>query len=95
MVGQIESGTSALAAATPIECSASNMSISLLPSVATAHGTVTLITEQLDSPAEFLLHRALAVVLKEGTPCILVSSWNDLTHWSTIQSRSVSPEVAP
>jgi len=67
-----------------------NMSISLLPSVTTADGTVTLITERLDSPAEFLLHRVLNSVLKEGTPCILVSTWNDLTHWSTVQSRSVS-----
>lgn len=72
-----------------------NMSISLLPSIAAAHGNVTLITEQLDSPAEFLLHRALTSVLKEGIPCILVSSWNDLMHWSTIQSRSVSSEVSP
>lgn len=66
------------------------MSIALLPGVTAPYGTVTIITEQLDSPAEFLLHRVLASQLKDGASCIFVSTYNDLNHWSAIQSRSVS-----
>lgn len=68
------------------------MSISLLPGINAPHGTITLVTEQLDSPAESVLHRVLASQLKEGTGvphCIVVSSENDLNHWSAIGSRSV------
>jgi hypothetical protein len=51
---------------------------------------VTVIVDQLESSAEFLLHRALSLQLKDGLPCTLVATSNDLAHWSSISARSVS-----
>ncbi|KAF9515574.1 hypothetical protein BS47DRAFT_1341730 [Hydnum rufescens UP504] len=49
---------------------------------------VIVIVDQLESSAEFLLHRALSLQLKDGLPCTLVATSNDLAHWSSISARS-------
>ncbi|KAF8337489.1 uncharacterized protein EI90DRAFT_2657739 [Cantharellus anzutake] len=52
-------------------------------------GAAILITDQLGSPAEFLLCHTIVSSLNEGVACILVSTSNDLHHWSAITSRSL------
>jgi hypothetical protein len=53
-------------------------------------GHVLLITDQLESSAEFLLHRALSLRLKhsKGGRCILVSTTQDYGHWKAVAARS-------
>lgn len=52
-----------------------------------------LITDQLASPGDFLLHQLLSEYVKnfpEGK-CVIISTSQDLTKWKAISSRSVSP----
>ena len=57
----------------------------------TASGPV-VITDQLASPADFLLHQLLSEYVKSspGANCIIVSAAQDLGKWMAISSRSVS-----
>jgi hypothetical protein len=51
-----------------------------------------LITDQLASPADFLLHQLLSEYVKDFSDgkCLIVSTSQDLSKWKTIASRSVS-----
>ncbi|KAH9895203.1 hypothetical protein C8Q73DRAFT_693421 [Cubamyces lactineus] len=51
---------------------------------------VLLITDELLSPADFLLHRYLAAHLKESknSRCVLVSVSEDLGRWKSVAQRS-------
>ncbi|KAF8314262.1 hypothetical protein DL93DRAFT_2113397 [Clavulina sp. PMI_390] len=62
----------------------------IIPGIDIDNGKIAVITEQLDSEAEFLLHRVLSSQLKDRDHghCILVSTYHDLSHWSTLESRS-------
>ncbi|KAI9457416.1 hypothetical protein F5148DRAFT_984134 [Russula earlei] len=49
-----------------------------------------LITDQLASPGDFLLHQLLSEYVKNfpGGKCIIISTFLDLTKWKAIASRS-------
>ena len=51
-----------------------------------------MITDQLASPADFLLHQLLSEYVKSSpdAKCIIVSTAQDLAKWKAISSRSVS-----
>jgi hypothetical protein len=51
-----------------------------------------LITDQLASPGDFLLHQLLSEYVKNSPDgkCIIVSTSQDLARWKAISSRSVS-----
>lgn len=55
-------------------------------------GQLLLITDHLASPADFILHRALALQLKNTAShpqhVILLSIASDFTHWSAIAAKS-------
>ena len=57
----------------------------------TSSGPV-VITDQLASPADFLLHQLLSEYVKcsPDAKCIIVSTAQDLAKWKAISSRSVS-----
>ena len=57
----------------------------------TSSGPV-VITDQLASPADFLLHQLLSEYVKSSpdAKCIIVSTAQDLPKWKAISSRSVS-----
>jgi hypothetical protein len=57
----------------------------------TSSGPV-VITDQLASPADFLLHQLLSEYVKSSpdAKCIIVSTAQDLAKWKAISSRSVS-----
>jgi hypothetical protein len=57
----------------------------------TSSGPV-VITDQLASPADFLLHQLLSEYMKSSpdAKCIIVSTTQDLAKWKAISSRSVS-----
>ena len=50
-----------------------------------------LITDQLASPGDFLLHQLLSEYVKSSPDgkCIIVSTSQDLSRWKAISSRSV------
>src|SRR5258708_4381597 len=52
-----------------------------------------LITDQLSSPGDFLLHQLLSDYVKSSPngKCIIISTAQDLTRWKAISSRSVGP----
>jgi hypothetical protein len=52
-----------------------------------------LITDQLASPGDFLLHQLLSEYVKNfpDGKCVIISTSQDLTKWKAISSRSVSP----
>lgn len=60
-------------------------------------GHVLLVTDQLASPADFILHRTLAVALKTTTSsrCIVVSTMQNYFHWKAIAARSVGDALHP
>ena len=68
-----------------------NMSWFSVNELLTASGPV-VITDQLASPADFLLHQLLSEYVKSspGANCIIVSAAQDLGKWMAISSRSVS-----
>ena len=51
-----------------------------------------VITDQLASPADFLLHQLLSEYVKSSpdAKCIIVSTAQGLAKWKAISSRSVS-----
>lgn len=53
-------------------------------------GQLYLITDQLASPASFLIHRALHSQLNSGSPCLLVSFKDEFDHWKAIAAKAVS-----
>ena len=78
------------------------MATSLIPGLSFSHnlsclplgGQLLLITDHLASPADFILHRALALQLKQVQPTthhprvILVSIASDFAHWCAIAAKS-------
>src|SRR6266576_5850679 len=50
-----------------------------------------LITDQLSSPGDFLLHQLLSeyVKISPNGKCIIISTSQDLARWKAISSRSV------
>ncbi len=50
-----------------------------------------LITDQLSSPGDFLLHQLLSEYVKSSPDgkCIIISTSQDLARWKAISSRSV------
>jgi hypothetical protein len=60
-------------------------------------GHVLLVTDQLASSAEFVLHRVLATALKAAKPakCILVSTMQNYIHWKAVAARSVGYAHGP
>ncbi|TFK53803.1 hypothetical protein OE88DRAFT_1711625 [Heliocybe sulcata] len=59
------------------------------PSNVFAPGNVILITDQLPSPADFLLHRTLASHFKDhkNARCIILSVSESISRWKAIASR--------
>lgn len=56
-------------------------------------GEILLLTDQLFSPADFMLHRFVQIHLKgrlEESKCIILSVHNNLTKWKGIASKAVS-----
>ena len=60
----------------------------LVNELVTSSGPV-VITDQLASPADFLLHRLLSEHVK-SSKCIIVSTAQDVAQWKAISTRSVS-----
>jgi hypothetical protein len=56
-----------------------------------SHSQLLLITDELPSPADFLLHRILASQLRENAPgkAIILSVSEDLARWKAIAAKSV------
>ena len=55
-------------------------------------GEVLVITDELSSPADFLLFRSLAVHLKssgKSAKCIVVSAAGNLGKWKAVMAKSV------
>lgn len=54
-------------------------------------GEVLLLTDQLFSPADFVLHRLLQAHLKgrSDSKCIILSAHNDLSRWKSIANKAV------
>lgn len=54
-------------------------------------GEILLLTDQLFSPADFMLHQLLQTQLKgrSDSRCIILSTSNDFVHWKTIASKAV------
>lgn len=54
-------------------------------------GETILITDQLEAPGDFILHRMVSSHLKEskGNRCIILSISNDLPRWKTVSSKLV------
>jgi hypothetical protein len=52
-----------------------------------------LITDELPSPADFLLHQILSSQLKNPncTRCVVLSAANDLDRWIAVAAKSVGP----
>ena len=50
-----------------------------------------LITDQLQAPADFLVFRTVTTHLKENKQnrCIILSTFNDVSRWKAIASKSV------
>jgi ABC-type glutathione transport system ATPase component len=56
-------------------------------------GELLLVTDELSSPADFVLHADLAAHLKDPTRharCTVLSVSESLARWKTIASKSVS-----
>ncbi|KAI0929803.1 hypothetical protein AcV5_006671 [Taiwanofungus camphoratus] len=53
-------------------------------------GEVLLVTDELSSPADFLLHRSLSAHIKSGThsKCVILAVAGDLTRWKAIAGKS-------
>jgi hypothetical protein len=54
-------------------------------------GQLLLVTDELSSPAEFILHRALSSHLKDSknNKCILISVSESLDRWKAVAMKSV------
>jgi hypothetical protein len=56
-------------------------------------GHCIMVTDELPSPADFILHRLLAHHLKQSgadTRCILVTTSQDISRWKHIGAKSAS-----
>ncbi|KAF8999646.1 hypothetical protein BDQ17DRAFT_1308433 [Cyathus striatus] len=62
----------------------------MLPPFNLPEGIVLLITDELASPADFVLHRILASHIKEakGSTNIIISVSGDIQRWKTIAAKS-------
>jgi hypothetical protein len=51
-----------------------------------------LVTDELPSPADFILHQILATQMKDstGNRCALLSVSGDLARWKAVAAKSVS-----
>jgi hypothetical protein len=63
------------------------------PSELPCPGQLLLITDELASPADFLLHKFLSTHLKDpkDAKCVVISVSEDLARWKAIASKSVRP----
>jgi hypothetical protein len=59
-------------------------------------GQLLLITDELPSPADFLLHKFLSTHLKDpkDARCVVISVSEDLARWKAIASKSVCQSLA-
>ncbi|KAG8901970.1 hypothetical protein FRB99_004988 [Tulasnella sp. 403] len=51
-------------------------------------GQLILVTDDLSSPAEFLLHSILSAHIKEGGGRVAIVSSRDVIHWKAVSSKS-------
>ena len=62
----------------------------LLDNIATRPGSLILITDKLDAPADFILLNFLSSHLKnKSSKCVFVSFQETFSHWKSVASRLV------
>lgn len=70
------------------QCAMSDSSIPNLPS----QGEILLITDELSSPADFLLYRSFTAHLKsaeKSAKCVILSVAGNLPKWKSVAAKSV------
>jgi hypothetical protein len=73
------------------------VSPTMLPPFDLPEGILVLITDQLHSPADFLLHRSLIGHIKTSktSKSVILSVSEGIARWKAIAAKSVRPLISP